>query len=69
MALKHTLFAEKYAYDWRYFCEKNNFVKDTHSGLLISKSLGELYMTFLAREVAYQNEALLNKSFLLTSAK
>lgn len=53
----YTLFSEKYVGEWKYFCKKHSFIQDTNSGLLISKNLGELYMTFLAQEVAYENEA------------
>lgn len=53
----YTLFSEKYVYEWRYFCKEHSFIQRTDSGLLISKKLGELYMTFLAQEVAYENEA------------
>lgn len=53
----YTLFDEKFVGEWRWFCEENNFVKDSELGLDISKSLGELYMTFLAQEVAYEKEA------------
>lgn len=53
----YTLFDEKFVGNWRWFCEENNFVKDSKYGLAISKSLGEIYMTFLAQEVAYEKEA------------
>lgn len=53
----YTLFDEKYAGNWRWFCEENDFVKDSKQGIDISKSLGEIYMTFLAQEVAYEKEA------------
>lgn len=53
----YTLFDEKYVGNWRWFCEENDFVKDSKQGIDISKSLGEIYMTFLAQEVAYEKEA------------
>ncbi|MCK5677578.1 MAG: hypothetical protein KAH72_03805 [Flavobacteriaceae bacterium] len=53
----YTLFDEKYTGEWRYFCKDNKLIQDSKNGLLISKNLGELYMTFLAQEVAYQLEA------------
>ena len=53
----YTLFDEKYAGAWRWFCEENGFAKDSKHGIDISKSLGEIYMTFLAQEVAYEKEA------------
>lgn len=53
----YTLFNEKYVENWRWFCKENGFVKDSKYGIDISKSLGEIYMTFLAQEVAYEKEA------------
>ncbi|MFD2562958.1 hypothetical protein [Aquimarina rubra] len=53
----YTLFDEKFVGQWRWFCEENDFVKDSKFGIDISKDLGQLYMTFLAQEVAYEKEA------------
>jgi hypothetical protein len=53
----YTLFDEKYVSDWRWFCLENGLAKDSRYGIYISKSLGEIYMTFLAQEEAYQKEA------------
>ncbi len=53
----YTLFDEKYVAHWRWFCKENGFVKDSKYRIEISKSLGEIYMTFLAQEVAYEKEA------------
>lgn len=53
----YTLFDEKYTGEWRFFCEANKLIQDSKNGVFISKNLGELYMTFLAQEVAYELEA------------
>jgi hypothetical protein len=53
----YTLCEEKFVDEWRRFCQENKFVQDSPYGLQISQNLGEVYMTFLAQEVAYEEEA------------
>lgn len=53
----YTLFDEKYVSNWKWFCKENGLAKDSMYGIDISRSLGEIYMTFLAQEEAYQKEA------------
>lgn len=53
----YTLFNEKFVGEWKRFCQDHNLAKESNYGIQISKSLGELYMTFLVQEVAYENEA------------
>lgn len=53
----YTLFGEKYIGEWEYFCKTQKLCTESDLGMSTSKSLGELYMTFLAQEVAYENEA------------
>ncbi|PVX47505.1 hypothetical protein C8C85_3448 [Flavobacterium sp. 103] len=53
----YTLFDEKYVSNWKWFCQQNGLAKDSKYGIDISKSLGEVYMTFLAQEEAYEKEA------------
>lgn len=53
----YTLFQEKYISEWKWFCIENNLAKESNYGIQLSQNLGELYMTFLAQEVAYENEA------------
>jgi len=53
----YTLFEDKFVGDWRWFCRDNRLAKNSNLGVQISKSLGELYMTFLVQEIAYENEA------------
>jgi hypothetical protein len=53
----YTLFEEKFVGKWRLFCQENNLMNDSPLGIRISKNLGELYMTFLAQEVAFEKEA------------
>lgn len=53
----YTLFDEKYVSEWRWFCQRNGLAKDSKNGIDISRSLGEIYMTFLAQEEAYEKEA------------
>jgi hypothetical protein len=53
----YTLFQEKFIEEWKWFCMGHKLAQESIFGVQISKSLGELYMTFLAQEVAYEHEA------------
>jgi len=49
----YELFVEKFSYEWKDYIIENGFGKKTDNGLLMSKDLGFIFMSFLASEIAY----------------
>lgn len=51
------IFREKFSDNWVYFCEENNLGRRTNDGLLMSEELAFLFMTYLAKEIAFRESA------------
>jgi len=51
------VFSEKFSDNWVYFCEENNLGRRTQDGLLMSEELAFLFMTYLAKEIAFHESA------------
>ncbi len=51
------VFREKFSDSWVYFCEQNNLGRVTRDGILMSEELAFLFMTYLAKEIAFQESA------------
>lgn len=51
------VFREKFSDNWVYFCEENNLGRQTQDGLLMSEELAFLFMTYLAKEIAFHESA------------
>lgn len=54
---EYEVFDAKYTYDWKSFCLESGIAQESRNGLLMSKKLALLYMTILAKEVAYYRNA------------
>jgi len=51
------VYNEKFSDNWAYFCEDNNLGRRTEDGLLIHEELAFLFMTYLAKEIAFRESA------------
>lgn len=51
------VFKEKFSENWVYFCKENNLGRRTEDGLLMSEELAFLFMTYLAKEIAFRESA------------
>lgn len=51
------VFREKFSENWWDFCEKNRLGRQTPDGILMSEELAFLYMTYLAKEIAFRESA------------
>ncbi len=51
------VFSGKYTYDWKMFCIENSLAEESDNGLKMSDRLAMLYMTILAKEIAYHRHA------------
>lgn len=51
------IFEAKYSYQWKNFCLSNNLAERSYNGLKMSGKLALLYMTILAKEVAFSRNA------------
>jgi len=51
---KHQIYREKFSTEWVDYCLENSIGKKIADGILLPKSLAFLYMTNLAKEIAYE---------------
>ncbi|GHT54446.1 hypothetical protein FACS189451_11760 [Bacteroidia bacterium] len=52
----YKIYEEKYSSGWEYFCKEHLFGETKNDGLLVSEELAFIYMTFLAEEIAFEEE-------------
>ncbi|MDX8571476.1 hypothetical protein OZ666_07275 [Elizabethkingia sp. HX QKY] len=50
----YQIYGEKFSYSWGEFCESEKIGKINSEGILLPKSLAFLYMTHLAKEIAFE---------------
>ena len=58
--LKHSTFEicrGKFSHDWVYFCQQNEIGIETEKGIRLPEELAFIYMTYLAREIAFKESA------------
>jgi|ERR1017187_6897417 hypothetical protein len=48
------IYEEKFSMCWMDYCIKNNYGKKTRGGILTTKELAFIFMTFLAEEIAFE---------------
>ncbi|MBL7911661.1 MAG: hypothetical protein JNJ41_11445 [Bacteroidia bacterium] len=53
----YLIYQEKFSYEWVNFCRDNNIGQQVDEGLLIPEELAFLYMTYLAKEIAFKESA------------
>lgn len=51
------VYREKFSDQWIYFCERNQIGRMTDDGLLLPEELAFLFMTYLAKEIAFKESA------------
>ena len=52
----YQIYGEKFSYSWSEFCEHERIGKRNNDGILLPKSLAYLYMTHLAKEIAFDRD-------------
>ncbi|MBA4241440.1 MAG: hypothetical protein C0448_11995 [Sphingobacteriaceae bacterium] len=50
------IYQEKFSMHWQDYCRENNFSENHDGGILVSEELGFIYMSFLAEEIAFDEE-------------
>ena len=53
---EYQIFGEKFSHSWTEYCESERIGKRNQNGLMLPKSLAFLYMTHLAKEIAFDRE-------------
>lgn len=53
----YLIYQEKFSYEWINFCRDNNIGRQVDEGLLLPEELAFLYMTYLAKEIAFKESA------------
>src|SRR5688572_13288024 len=53
----YLIYKEKFSFNWADFCIDNNIGLKTDDGLLLSEELAFIFMTYLAKEIAFQESA------------
>lgn len=53
---EYQIYGEKFSYSWGEFCEHEGIGKKNENGILLPKSLAFLYMTHLAKEIAFERD-------------
>lgn len=51
------VYREKFSDNWVYYCEQNNIGRRTEDGILLPEELAFLFMTYLAKEIAFRETA------------
>lgn len=51
------VYEEKFSYDWAEYCVRNNIGRRTDNGLSLPEELAFLFMTYLAKEIAFEQSA------------
>lgn len=51
------VYVEKFSFDWADYCQRNNIGELTDNGIALPEELAFLYMTYLAKEIAFQESA------------
>lgn len=51
------VYGEKFSDNWAYYCEQNKIGKRTNDGILLPEELAFLFMTYLAKEIAFKESA------------
>lgn len=51
------VYEEKFNIPFKYYCLENNLAQECHGGIMMSRELAHLFMTFLAEEIAYMENA------------
>lgn len=51
------VFREKFSDNWLYYCESNNIGQRTSDGIMLPEELAFLFMTYLAKEIAFKENA------------
>lgn len=51
------IYREKFSDNWACFCQENNLGISTEDGLLVHEELAFLFMTYLAKEIAFRESA------------
>lgn len=51
------VYVEKFSFDWADYCQRNNIGRLTDNGIALPEELAFLYMTYLAKEIAFQESA------------
>lgn len=49
---RYTIFKKKYSEDWEHFCISNGLGQHCHEGVLVTRNLGLIYMSFLAHIIS-----------------
>ncbi|GAB3899975.1 hypothetical protein [Spirosoma agri] len=52
----YQIYGEKYSFSWGEFCEQEKIGKLNDDGILLPKSLAFIYMTHLAKEIAFDRD-------------
>jgi hypothetical protein len=53
---EYQIFGEKFSHSWAEYCESERIGRRNQNGLMLPKSLAFLYMTHLAKEIAFDRE-------------
>ncbi|OQP53500.1 hypothetical protein [Niastella populi] len=51
------IYKEKFSYNWVEFCQNHNIGINTQDGILLPEELAFIYMTYLAKEIAFSESA------------
>ena len=51
------VYEEKFSFPWADYCERNNIGRRTNTGIALPEELAFLFMTFLAKEIAFEESA------------
>ncbi|MEM1337096.1 MAG: hypothetical protein AAGF96_05070 [Bacteroidota bacterium] len=53
---EYQIFGEKFSHSWAEYCERERIGRRNQNGLMLPKSLAFIYMTHLAKEIAFDRE-------------
>lgn len=53
----YLIYEEKFSFEWSNFCVENNLGRKVNDGILLSEELAFLFMTYLAKELAFRESA------------
>lgn len=51
----YLIYEEKFSFEWSNFCVENNLGRKVNDGILLSEELAFLFMTYLAKELAFRD--------------